>query len=108
MKGCSGNYRIVSRTNWVNFQNGAPLIGGGFCPTCRRSQREREAAVQQKRQAEYAAQLADDAARDALIEALIARLGLTQSDVDEIYEFVVRKRDRERDEEYYREMGGEE
>jgi hypothetical protein len=105
-RGCGGQYRIVSRTNWVNFQHSAPLIGGGFCPACRKAHGQRQLAERREREAAFNARRAHEAHRDTLVEAMIARLRLSQHDVDEICEFVLRKRDRARDEEYDRETGG--
>lgn len=106
-KGCGGKYRIVSKTNWKNFQSGVPLIGGGFCPDCRSDKRDRQREEQSQREAEHAARCARDAHRDVLVEAMIRRLGLSDHDLEEICEFVLRKRDRARDEEDDREFGGD-
>jgi hypothetical protein len=105
--GCGGKYRIVSRTNWEKFQTGTPLLGGGFCLDCRKAQREQHLAETRDWAAKCAAQRAHDAHRDTLVEAMIARLRLGEHDVEEICEFVLRKRDRARDEEDYGDLGGE-
>ena len=103
---CGGRYRFRSRTDFRKMLNPKSAWLRGLCPVCEAAKQARDAETMRMLALERAVREELNGGRDAEISALIERLALSDETLEEICEFVLRKRERVRDEEDSGVVGG--